>query len=380
MDLSYFLVRLLQTSLAEKLKTSPRLTLLLPHNSAFERLGMLVTTHLSSQSPASKADLERVIQHHAITGVEYANSIQNGSQRTYGTLEGSDLHVTREQPKGGQPIVLLSPSGGWPEMQSTLYPVNTLTQTGVIHEVSDVMIPRSVDITVGKLVRAAQGTIMASMVTKVGLEWILNGTAPPEGSPWADVNAFGWTLLCPTDDAFKGHDLTELYANTELLRDIVTQHLIPVQHPSKAPHDDVVDVVNNNRPLVFDDSTTYSTLLTGISKSLFSDIVFRDEGESTVVGIKGARGADGRKDWAHVVAWGRSTTGRGNGGVVQIDRLLMPYYPPWWVQYGGPAAVTVGGVILICLFFYGVRIIWNKDVTEATYEPVGGFGQDDEDS
>lgn len=382
MDLSYFLVALFQTSLADKLKSTPRLTLLLPHNAAFERLGMLVTTHLSTQTPTSKADLERVIQHHTITGVEYATSIQNGSQRTYGTLEGSDLHVTRLHPKGEQATVLLAPSGGWSEMHSTLYPVNTLTQTGVIHEVSDVMIPRSVDITVGKLVRAAKGTIMASMVTKVGLDWILNGTAPSEGSPWADkgLNYFGWTLLCPTDDAFKGRNLTELLADTDKVRDIVMQHLIPMQHPSTGPRDGAVDVVDNNRPIVFDDATTYGSLRTAISKALFSDIVFRDEGESTVVGIKGARGTDGQRDWAHVVAWGRSTTGHGTGGVVQIDQLLMPYYPSRWVQYGGPAVVSVVGMIVICAFFYGVRIIWRKDVAEATYEPVGGFGQEDEET
>ncbi|KAJ3521688.1 hypothetical protein NM688_g8982 [Phlebia brevispora] len=383
MNLSYFLVAIFQTSLADKLKYTPRLTLLLPHNSAFERLGALVSAYLTTQSPASKLDLERVIQHHAITGVEYASNLQNGSQRTYGTLEGTDLHVVRESSKSGGKTVILTPSGGWPEMRSTLYPVNTLTQTGVIHEVSDVMIPRSVDLTVGKLVRAAKGTIMASMVTKVGLDWILNGTAPPEGSPWADMglSSVGWTLLCPTDDAFKGINLVELYADSEAVRDIVTQHLIPMQHPSTAPKDDIFDAIKNNRPIVLDDSTTYSSLLTGVSQSLYSDVVFRDvEGEGTVVGIKGARGADGRNDWAHVVAWGRSTTGGGTGGVIQIDRLLMPYYPPWWVKYGGPVAVLVGGIFVICGFFYVVRIIWKKDVTEATYEPIGGFGQEDDET
>ncbi|THG94951.1 hypothetical protein EW026_g6615 [Hermanssonia centrifuga] len=381
LDLSSFLAAVFSTNLAEKLKYTPRTTLLIPHNSAFKRLGLLVSAHLLAAS--SKADLERVIQHHAITGVEYAESLQNGSQRTYGTLEGSDLHVERKK-TGSNSSVLLTASGGWPEMRSTLYPKDTLTQTGVIHEVSEILIPRSVDLTVGKLVRAAKGATMASMVSKAGLDWVLNGTAPPEGTPWSDMglSGAGWTLLCPTDDAFHGINLTQLYADPEILRDIVIQHFIPTQNPSKAPSNlDTPDAFVNNRPLAFDDSTTYTTLLSGTSQSLFADIVFRDmEGEGIVVGIKGARGADGRNDWAHVVSWGRSTTGGGTGGVIQIDRLLMPYYPPKWVQYGGPVAVGIGGIILICVFFYGVRMVWKRDTTEATYEPVGGFGHEDDET
>lgn len=97
-----------------------------------------------------------------------------------------------------------------------------------------------------------------------------------------------------------------------------------------------------------------------------------------MVGIKGARGTDGKADWARVLGWGRTTTGSGTGGVIQVDQLLMPYHPKWWIEYGPPSFVGAVGVVLICLFFYGVRIVWNRDVTEATYEPMGGFGDCDE--
>ena len=42
--------------------------------------------------------------------------------------------------------------------------------------------------------------------------------------------------------------------------------------------------------------------------------------------------------------------------------------------------MSVVGVILIGLFFYGVRWVWRRDTTEATYEPIGGFGADDGES
>ncbi|KAI8981247.1 FAS1 domain-containing protein [Trametes punicea] len=377
LEYSTFVAGVFSTNLAETLKSSSRTTLLVPPNEAFRRLGMLVSAHLLSSS--SKADFERVIRHHAVSGVEYADSIVDGSQRTYGTLEGSDLHVER---RGPNRTVYFSPSGGWPDMQAELHPRNMLTRTGVIHEVSDIMIPRSVQLTVGNLVKAAKATTMTTMMVKAGLGWILNGTAPPEGSQWAEMGlkGSGWTLLCPTDDAFKQINLTDLYADEDRLRAIVSQHLIPTP-PSATKSLTVMDTLVNNRPLPLDDSATYSTLQS--ASSAYGDVIVRvlDGDEGTVIGIKGARGRDGAQDWAHVVAWGRSTTGDGSGGVVQIDRLLEPYSPSWYVEYGAPLAVGVGGIIVIGLFFWGVRWVWRRDTTEATYEPIGGFGHDDsEDS
>ncbi|KAF9822085.1 hypothetical protein IEO21_00079 [Rhodonia placenta] len=353
LELSSFLAAVFSTNLADTLRTFPRTTLLIPPNSAFKRLGMLVSAHLLAAS--SKADLERVIQHHALADVEYAAALVNGSQRTFSTLEGSDVHVDRR----ANGSVILSASGGWAGMQAQLEPRDLLTQTGVIHEVSDIMIPRSVQLTVGKLVRAAKGTTMATMMTKAGLDWILNGTVPPDGSPWAreGFGGSGWTLLCPTDDAFKQVNLTKLYADPEELREIVSQHLIPPSSsPIREPLTDVIDVLNNNRPIAMDDSATYTTLHTTDSESIYADVVFRilDGQEGTVVGVRGARGKDGQHDWARVLSWGRSTTGGGTGGVVQIDRLLMPHRPPWYIAVGAPIAVGVVGVIAIGAFFWTI--------------------------
>jgi len=383
LDLSSFLAAVFATNLADKFKYTPQTTLLIPHNPAFKRLGLLVSSHLLAA--ASKPDLEKVIQHHVLDSVVYSQELRSGSRHTFSTLEGSDVHLDRKDAENG--TLLLTASGGWADMHSQLHPKDILTKTGVIHEVSDLMIPRSVELTIGKLVKAAKGSTMATMVLKAGLDWILNGTAPPDGSRWADMGLgeAGWTLLCPTDDAFKNIKLTELYADEDRLRDIVSQHLIPLQTPKKDdPEKNVFDNVINNRPLVLDDDTTYGTLLSTSNRyddiSSYADVVFRNEADgATLVGIKGARGDNGKWDWAHVVAWGRSTTGGGTGGVIQIDRLLMPYYPSWWHAYGAPLGVGAIGVCLIALFFFGVRVIWMRDTTEATYEPVGGFGQEDEE-
>ncbi|KIJ68610.1 hypothetical protein HYDPIDRAFT_173291 [Hydnomerulius pinastri MD-312] len=343
LDLSSFLAAVFSTSLAEVIKKTPRTTFLIPHNSAFKRLGLLVSDHLLAAS--SKPDLENVILHHIIDSVEYSKSLVNGSQRTFATLEGSDLQLERTD----NGSVIVSASGGWAGMKSALYPQNMLTETGVIHEVSDLMIPRSVELNVGKLMKAGKSTTMTTMVVKAGFDWILNGTAPPEGSEWADqgLSGAGWTLLCPTDDAFKKYNLTELFGSVDLLREIVSQHLIHVPpSPPTSGSFDVFDVLNNNRPLPLDELGTYNTLLS--PSSAYGDIVFRElEDKSTseyMVGIKNARGTNGKADWARVLTWGRATTGGGTGGVIQIDRLLIPYYPPWWVEYAAPSFVGVVGV------------------------------------
>lgn len=371
LDFSSFLAALSSTSKADILRTTPSTSFLIPENEAFKRLGLLVSAHLLA--PSSKGDLENVMMHHVLKTVEYSKSLQNGSQHTFSTLEGSDVTVER-LPHGD---TLVSSSGGWAGFKSKVQTRNLLTQTGVIHEMTDIMIPRSVQITIGKLVKAAKGSTMATLVNKAGFDWILNGTAPPDGSPWTDEkygNA-AWTLLCPPDEAFKTFNLTRLLSDVAALQDIVSQHLIPTPPGQGSTNNETP--LNNNRPLTFD-GATYSTVRS--TDSEYGDLVFEQVSNTQeyIVGIKGARGKTDKHDWARVTAWGRSTTGFGKGGVVQIDRLLVPYQPSWWVMYGAPLLTGSIGVFLISLFFYGVRAVWRRDMTEATYEPVGGFGRDDE--
>lgn len=370
LELSQFLAAVFSTTKAKLLRKSPSTSLLIPRNDAFKRLGLLVSAHLLAAS--STEDLENVILHHALNTVEYAHSFKNGSQHSFATLEGTDLKIDRL----ANGTLYVSSSGGWAGLKGELSPRDLLTQTGVIHELSDVMIPRSVDLTIGKLVKAARGGTMATLVNKAGFEWILNGTAPPEGSPWSEKSGnVGWTLLCPPDEAFKNLNLTQIYSDVVNLHSIVAQHLVPTVPLGKGAVDS--NPLYNNRPLVFDDAT-YTTVQS--AASAYGDLLFqqRSDTKEYVVGIKGARGTNGQADAARVLSWGRSTTGSGTGGVIQIDRLLIPYRPSWWFEYGAPTSVGGLGVIIICAFFYGVRILWNRDTTEATYEPVGGFGRDDD--
>ena len=184
-------------------------------------------------------------------------------------------------------------------------------------------------------------------------------------------------MTCPSDDAFKEYNLTHLYSGLDGLKRIVAQHLIPTSSLNSAVKDPTPPTHNNNRPLIFYDAT-YSTLHS--IYSAYGDIVFpqRSNSKEYIVRIKGAQGMNAEADWATVLSWGRSTSADGTGGVIQINQLLLPYQPSWWTEYGGPSAVGIFGIFSIISFFYGVRWVWRKDTMEATYEPVGGFGQDDD--
>lgn len=362
LELSTFLAAVSSTSLSSQLYTQPRTTLLIPNNDAFKRLGGLVSDYLLRAS--SRTELERVILHHALNGVEYAEFVVNGSTKTFPTFEGTDVHADRT----ANGSIFLTGSGGWSGMTTALTPRNLITQTGVLHELSDVMIPRSVDITIGKLARAAKASTMLNIVGKAGMDWVLNGTAPPGDSTWGKAGLSGaeLTLLCPCDEAFKRINLSELYADVPRMRAIVEQHLIP--GPAAQPA--AIDVLNNNKPLRLIDNAGYETALS--PSSLYGDVLFRAIADGTfIVGIRDTTGTDGNGDWAHVVSWGRTTASRRAGGVILIDQLLMPYHPPWYKAYAAPIAGGAFGALLICAFFWFVRRLWARDATVATYEPIG---------
>ena len=112
--------------------------------------------------------------------------------------------------------------------------------------------------------------------------------------------------------------------------------------------------------------------------SVYGDVIFRlptDQSKKTL--YLSIKGRVTRGDWARVLSWGRETTYGGRGGVIQIDKLLLPYRPTVWLEYGPSLLVGAIGSAFIVGFFMFVRSIWIRNSTEATYEPIGGFEEDD---
>ncbi|KIM24041.1 hypothetical protein M408DRAFT_331963 [Serendipita vermifera MAFF 305830] len=305
----------------------------------------------------------------------------------------------------------------------TVYIPNLLTQTGVMHVIDTLLLPRSVDITLGKLVRAAGGGTMASLVVRAGMEWVLNGTAPPEDSEWSKRfgRGTGWTLLVPRDEAWKRVNLTALWDDKEAVRSLVSQHLVPSVPPksgkggkgnkgSKGKNFDskrMNPADANSMPLdmyaAAGEGASHITARSAFSS--YGQISFHDKGDHFIVGIADARGTSAEEDWARVISWGRSTsTGTGastqtdaittfgddhedkwtwtadgtrRGGVIKIDRVLVPYTPKWWVRWGPPVAGGLAGLTVLLAIGFTARWLYKRRESEPTYEPVGRDEEED---
>jgi len=107
------------------------------------------------------------------------------------------------------------------------------------------------------------------------------------------------------------------------------------------------------------------------------------------VGIKGARGSGGLRDFARVIGYGRTTvpargtendpTGGPRSGVLQVDRVIDPWIPDWWNAWGKPVASGIIGGILVVAFWASVLHFWWKRDEEPTYEPLNGDIQGEDD-
>ncbi|KAJ1301644.1 hypothetical protein OPQ81_008887 [Rhizoctonia solani] len=249
------------------------------------------------------------------------------------------------------------------------------------------------------------------------------GGKKPQPPTWT------YTLLCPTDAAFARINLTRLLDDRDALVALVRQHIIPIPVTEESggvgakdsisvgwvdwimsrfippergienllngeyarstsrsrPHSNVMSTgatvpfdPDAETPLPLQSSTArFGTLQT--SHSTYGDVVFAHTGDHTwSVSIKGT------DDWSGVKAWGKTIgvmpgvvgflAGDSplTGGVVQIDRVLEPYSPPWWREWIAALGVGAGGVAAIGLMFSGVVWVWKRDAQEATYESANG--------
>jgi len=395
--LSTFLAAAYASKMTQKLRTEHSTTLVVPHNDGFERLGLLTDYLLL---PDSQGDVRRVIKYHMLQGLYYSSDFGGDTTRNISSLEGTPIIVDHG--------LKVRESSMW-NRTSALLPRDDLTQTGVIHEVKDVLLPSTVRVNVGDLARAAGGNTMVTLIHRAGLGGLLNGSLTledvddldgwkrthkrnrPSGStslkyPNAPI---GWTLICPQDSAFKGVNLTRLFNDDEALRSLVMQHIIPVT-PTMTPLS-----LDAELPLSYRDEAAYTTLLS--PNSLRADLVFRVTAQpgaplprgELLVGIKGARGSGGLRDFARVIGYGRTTvpargaendpTGGPRSGVLQVDRVLEPWIPDWWNAWGKPVASGIIGGMLIVAFWASVLHFWWKRDEEPTYEPLNGDIQGEDD-
>lgn len=344
LQLSTFIAAVYAADLDQFVKHSPGTTFFIPRNRAFNSLGLAMNYLLL---PEGKDELRKVLKYHAIQQVLYTGDSETGRQ-VYKTLEGAEIVLRKTKGKNST-IYLQSPSKWEGHDSGDALPANgeirpasviegdSLTSTGVIHTIDEVVMPADVDLTIGKLVMGSKQSTMADLLARAGLTWVLEGRQPtaeeimlaglegavrpvgaqsndgdgPTDAPDVDSLAMpSYTLLCPTDKAWARLNITYYLQpdhREELLKllqlhIIPTQPLTPMSGSSKA-----VSPPSDGRPLSMDDDVVYSTLLASSSK--FGDVVFRATGDNSfLVGVRNARSSENKGDTsARIGASGRAS-------------------------------------------------------------------------
>jgi solute carrier family 25 carnitine/acylcarnitine transporter 20/29 len=344
LSLSTFVAAVFSAQVDKEIKKTPAITYLVPHNEAFAALGLAMQYFLLDQT-RSRNELRSLVEYHAIDEIVYMDDFASGSIR-YPTLESSPIWAGRSD--NGTVEVRRNTEG----RSARILEADILTSTGVLHEIDQVELPPTLDLTIGKLMKGAKVDTMTSLVQMAGYGWILNATSPTyeqQAEFEEDLAAMGkfphkrkhnkdkkkhkkrhelfqdwnqsYVILCPTDNAFTRVNLTYYYSNPDALKALVQLHILP------APANQVMPGGNLNQlPLAIRDTAAFSTLLDsavgGVSK--FGKIAFRKvktkEEESDfftgnadgrnlgwIVGVADTRGTDGQKHSANLLAFGRES-------------------------------------------------------------------------
>lgn len=381
--LSTFVASVYASGLDRKLlHQSPATTFLAPTNAAFEYMGLAMNYFLL---PSAQSELGQLLSYHAVQGTLYLDEVDYDSQR-FTTLEGSEIYLERNSTsrKANLHTHVRGPLvGGFPangdNRAAKIVEADLLTSTGVLHVIDQVELPPSLNITSAKLMRGAKASTFPDLLQQANMSWIAEGRPPPadwaNSFPYIDLKKrdqkrlrkslfqhTSYTLLCPTDRAFNRINLTYYLNDLPALVSLVQLHVIPSPPPGKSSLQDPMRFPADGRPLALEDDLSFSTLHSKSQggPSGYGDVSFRKAGESDwLVGIKGARGTDGKHDKARILNYGRNTPiirkDGGDlvdaamarpkmtfgGGVFLIDGVLEPYEPNWWRRWGYIALVSL---------------------------------------
>lgn len=412
-NLSTFIASLFAAKLDRLAIKTSGITWLAPTNVAFSKIGLVGKYLLSTDA---RDDLRKVLRYNAIEGVVYQQDVANGTT-SYKTLLGDKIDVTKSWSSefNTTDIYISGPTLSINrnlEINNQSVPVkgqipgriskpDMLTQTGAIQPVEGLQLPNNVNITIGKLLHAAQANTLIDLLVKAKMDWLLNGSLPPMGLKAKEGEEDGerrsilrlpYTILAPTDDAFSRINLTYYRNNEAALLSLLKLHTISASILPRGTISGRNFKTYLSYPLKLWDAVQYSTLQS--SQSKYGDVVFRYDGHgSWLVGVNNARGSGQEenvarvleagqatpiwqrkleklagKDWedANIIPggfhreWTWSTIMSLGGGVMMIDRVLMPYEPNWFADWGYLAVILgVGGVLLVAAGVFGV-IRWKK--------------------
>lgn len=416
--LSTFIASVYSSGLDKKLlHDSPATSVLAPTNAAFDYLGLALNYFLL---PRAQQELAELLSYHTLDKTVYLSELEYDSEH-FQTLAGPDIYLERNgsdsQFRVRGPQMQGLPVNG-ESRSARIKEADILTASGVLHVIDQVELPPTINITSEKLMRGARASTFPDLLRQTNMSWIAEGKqAPPEGF-WEDspllaglsereqasfkkgVSERGsYTLLCPTDKAFGRINLTHYTSNLPALLALVQLHIIPTPPASGAGASDPLGLSADGKPIALAEDSAFSTLYSRSAggQSKYGEVAFRRKGDSWLVGIKGARGTNGRHDKARILNHGRNTlifaekrvraeavaeqAAVFGGGIFLIDAVLEPYEPNWWHRWGYIAAIVL--ISLAATALVGVLVYklyernkpqkhWYDELPQGPEEPEDG--------
>ncbi|CAO3587603.1 unnamed protein product [Absidia cylindrospora] len=289
LDLSTFIATLYVSELADEIRQAKGITLFVPTNDAFIRLGLLAKYFVH---PTGKQHLQTVLRYHAAQELLYYDDMMNHVSEV-STLAKSMLRIRATQDK--QHVVVGRPDGS--DADAGVIVVdgkggdgskNILMSNGVVHKLTDVQIPGQVKITNYDLLVGIGATTMVKVLERANMTDVLN--------------ASDCVVLAPTDKAFAHVDLDNLYNDPYQLDRIARFHLLKTTW-----HQDVLSWQSD-----------YQTYLSGKDKVIIKRETENGGGDDDlIVMVK-----DKESMMAQVTGLGKVTAGA--GGVLEINTVLLP--------------------------------------------------------
>ncbi|KAI8985447.1 FAS1 domain-containing protein [Pilobolus umbonatus] len=344
LELSTFVAGLYASESDSAIKKAEGVSIFAPTNDAFRRLGLVAKYLLQ---PDSKDKLEKVIQYQVVRELYYSHTIKKGEHRE-NTLSGYDIILN----KTDDGLYLRGSGAANGEDRSVIGKVidsDILVSNGVIHTVDRVQLPYDLEITNHDLLSAEGTHSLLNLLKRAGLEdQVLNHidkTRP-------------YTILAPSDRAFAKLNLTRLLQNPEKLLKVAKLHVLPVALPSidsgeiyrnSNGYINMREDKDEGNDFIGYTGEEFSTLLDDDTRIVIS----RNVAGGYSVKVKGSS-----QDDADVTDIGR---GSGDGGVIEIDRVLLPSDEvvhnglSWWAIALIVLGSLLGAALVGAVAYYGWR-------------------------
>ncbi|KAF9928621.1 hypothetical protein FBU30_002247 [Linnemannia zychae] len=360
------------TGLGRRLSDAREVTVFAPSTAAWSSLGV-VNDYLLLKEDSSLAALEAVTRYTIVEGLYYTADIKSG-RTTMITSEGSELVVE----KNGDTIHVgegrLERSD---QVGGLVTAKDLLVDSGVIHTISDVALPPSLDITLYNVLQGA-GTknflqaFETSNITRILTNWEQD-----------------YTIFAPTDEAFEKADLEGALNDLEFVARLVRLHVVPgkVIRLEEDIRDDEASMLNNDARLSFrdvhHDGTAFGVRVKGARSSKEARVVAhglahpawpKDDQEGVPM-IRSGMKHQGHQDKDFMVS-----TPRPGGVVYVIDRVLLPGDPDSmgaaWFWISVVLLALLGTVALCGLTAMSIHALINEIRHLEGYERVPAIDEE----